>query len=348
MENKTPAILLFCILLICTACNIPVSNPGLPPAQNETEYIWDLSRLQSSSGTAGGSRPYSSVYRTPTPQLYKAIDFEQMFADSQEGRSASAVIMTTGEDQAEWLFFDPADYSGAPLDTLYTAFTNTGQSTLTNDYDLEFFAGRNPSPDDKVLLDAFAAPGEKAMFRIPISTDQSSWKSCWYLKNDRGETFYEFCYNHGSGINANDPQYAQNSSSGSSSASDRHPFTKVNGSAPARFSNSEFSADFVSTKPKNGHTFRAYDHNENLSVSFKNNGSEVWDSSYSLVFYSGYNWMHRDSFPLEGTTWPGETASVSLPMEIYEDNDTWVTCWYLSTPDGKNLSDFCFNYYTRS
>ena len=42
----------------------------------------------------------------------------------------------------------------------------------------------------------------------------------------------------------------------------------------------------------------------------------------------------------------GETAVFNMPMEIYEDNDRWVTCWYLAAPDGKNLADFCFNYFT--
>ena len=113
-------------------------------------------------------------------------------------------------------------------------------------------------------------------------------------------------------------------------------------------SNSELSADFVSTSPKSGHTFKAYDHTETLTVTFKNNGSDTWDSSYSLVFYSGYNWMHIGSFSLPGTVAQGEKAVFSLPMEIYEDNDKWETCWYLASPDGKNLSDFCFSYYTGS
>ena len=90
----------------------------------------------------------------------------------------------------------------------------------------------------------------------------------------------------------------------------------------------------------------AYDHFESLSVTFKNNGSTVWNSSYSLVFYSGYNWMHANSFPLSENVAPGETTTVTMPMEIFEDNDRWITCWYLSTPDGKNLADFCFNYTT--
>ena len=337
------------LVLICPACNIPSAKTAVHDMAAEPEHIWDLTRSLPASLPQSTSRTGIPVSRTPTPQLYKAVDFEQAFARSEAGyTNGPSAISSDGEDRAEWLFFDPADYSPAALDTLYTAFTNTGESTWTNDYYLEFFAGSNPSPNDQIKLDSFVPPGERGMFSIPISSASPSWKSCWYLKNDRHETFYEFCYNHGSGENIDQPRSAQNSSGSSGGFDTSHPFYKFSGTAPSRYSGSDMAADFVSISPASGHTFRAYDHTETVSVSFKNNGSQTWDSSYSLVFYSGYNWMHKNSFSLQGTTAQGETAVFSLPMEIYEDNDKWVTCWYLASPDGKNLSDFCFNYNTRS
>ncbi len=337
------------IILVCSACNIPAANKNVPASEVEAEYIWDLSRSIPFSDPTDKPRYGVPVSRTPTPQLYKAIDFEQAFINSREEYSTGSQKVFSGkDDKAEWLYFDPAEYSTGPLETLYAVFTNTGESTWTNDYFLEFYAGRNPSETDQIKLDAAASPGKQGMFRIPISSDQSSWKSCWHLKNDRNETFFDFCYNHGSGVNINMQQSAQNSSGSSGGFDPSHPFYKFSGTAPSKYSDSNLSADFVSTSPNTGHTFRAYDHTETLTVSFKNNGNETWDSSYSLVFYSGYNWMHTNSFSLQGSAAQGETAVFSLPMEIYEDNDKWVTCWYLAAPDGKNLSDFCFNYYTRS
>ena len=56
--------------------------------------------------------------------------------------------------------------------------------------------------------------------------------------------------------------------------------------------------------------------------------------------------MHANSFPLSGSVGPGETTTITMPMEIFEDHDRWVTCWYLAAPGGKNLADFCFNYFT--
>lgn len=348
MRSRNHLILL-CLILLCSACNMPSIKEGYSPETGPKEHIWDLSRAVPLSPEKNSTTDKPSVYRTPTPQLYKPVDFDLAFKTAaSEYDTPSFQKAASGEDRAEWLFFDPAEYSSASLDTLYTAFTNTGESTWTDKYYLEFFAGNNPSSKDQIYLDTFAAPGDRGMFSIPISSDQPSWKSCWYLKNDRGESFYEFCYNHGTGANINSPQSAQNTSSSSSGFDPSHPFYKFSGSAPAKFSNSELSADFVSTSPKSGHTFKAYDHTETLTVTFKNNGSETWDNSYSLVFYSGYNWMHVNSFALQGTAAQGETAVFSLPIEIYEDNDKWETCWYLASPDGKNLSDFCFSYYTGS
>ena len=347
-NNHFHAFLLLFIFL--TACNIPTqrsANEYDPDAKEK--YLWNLDFSMSASNSGIKQSTDSAEKPTATPQLIKAINFEEAFSSAASPSMMSAPenrpIISGGSDRAEWLYFSPAEYSTNDLDTLYAAFKNTGDSVWTEDYYLEFYAGENPSKDSKTTLSKSVLPGEQASFAIPIKSNNPSWKSCWMLKNASSESFYDFCYNHGNGVNTGQTVQTDSGSSGSM-FEPSHPFYKTEGSAPARYSGPDLSAELVSTSPASGHTFQAYDHYESLSATFVNNGSSSWDSSYSLVFYSGYNWMHANSFPLSGSVGPGETTTITMPMEIFEDHDRWVTCWYLAAPGGKNLADFCFNYFT--
>ncbi len=348
MRNKC----FFFLLLVCPllfSCNMPklhTEDQSKTPA-----LLWNFDSF-TDRGTAGKAEIQQEKHaeKTPTPQLISGIDFEAAFQQSHSaGDPSYSSVAANGSDSAQWLYFDPGDYSSQSLSTLYVGLRNDGESTWGSDYYLDFYSGNNPSDLSKIALGRSVPSGNDALFEIPIVSADPSWRSCWQLKNSQKEPFYEFCYNHGSGINtSNQQRSAQEETGGSDSGGVFYAFVKTNGSAPEKFSNDELSAEFLSTSPSTGHTFQAYDHSETLTVSFQNNGSQTWDSSYALVFYSGYNWMHANSFSLSGTVDPGGTAVFTLPMEIFEDNDKWVTCWYLSSPDGHNLSDFCFNYYTRS
>lgn len=335
------------LFLFLTSCNIPAQqSENEYRSEPQVNYLWNLNLSsaalypETKQTTAPAEKP------TATPQLIKAINFEEAFSSAASPSMMSAPenkpFLSGGIDRAEWLYFSPAEHSEDALETLYAAFKNTGDSIWTEDYYLDFYAGENPSKNSKTSLTKTVSPGEQASFEIPITSSNASWKSCWMLKNAASESFYDFCYSHGSGINT-----GQTGGGGSGSMFDpSHPFYKTEGSAPAHYSSFELSAELVSTSPASGHTFQAYDHYESLSATFVNNGSSSWNSSYSLVFYSGYNWMHANAFPLSGSIGPGETATITMPMEIFEDHDRWVTCWYLAAPDGKNLADFCFNYFT--
>ena len=348
MRNNIFLLLLTAVLTI-SSCNIPVHTSNPIKTKPTISVLWDLNRF-SVQETSLNNIPATQAANIPTstPQLIKAINFEEAFSNSYSGANETSFYSNgnQGSDRSEWLYFSPADYSSNPLDTLYTAFKNTGDSTWTQDYFLEFYAGANPSNVSKIPLEKVVHHGEEALFQIPIITQESNWKACWELKNAAGNTFYEFCYNHGNGTNT--ANSAQNTNQDAQNNDVYFAFVKTNGSAPARFSDDELSAEFLSSSPGSGHTFQAYDHFENLTVNFQNNGTASWDSSYALKFYSGYNWMHSNSFPVSGSIQPGEIASITMPMEIIEDNDNWISCWYLSSPDGKNLADFCFEYHTRS
>ena len=361
MGNSRKIIPIILVFLLAS-CNIP-SADKTQPTPTAAGQIWNLDNFQRTGNIIPTEPTQPSILPTSTPQLYKAVDFDDSFIRSADvPDAASDPAVKTGNDEAQWLFFDPVEYSSGSIDILYAVFTNNGSSTWTGDYFLEFFAGVNPCKSDRIGLDSVIQPGERGTFRIPISSAEPSWKSCWQIKNSSGIPFYEFCYNHGNGQNNTYTNFSAGNSGSAGSAGNTNvvdvaagvagkegyfAFQRTDGSAPSKYSSDELSAELVSTTPASGHTFKAYDHSESITVTFRNNGSEPWDSSYSLKFYSGYNWFHKTSFSVPETVSSGETTTITMPIEIIEDNDKWYTCWYLSTPDGKNLSDFCFNYYTK-
>lgn len=359
-QNRAILLLLLLLLILCS-CNVPSARKESEKSTAK-KYLWNLNIGGTGSSPAANtadSQHSASVRPTPTPQLYQEIDFDSAFRGSEEvSVNITGTSVSSGDDAAQWAFFDPVEYSSSSLETLYAAFDNTGSSVWNRDYYLEYYAGIDPSEKGKISLDMNVQPGERGTFSIPIKNQNASWKGCWKLKNAEGAEFYEFCYNHGTGQNANSNDQGTGRNTGSPYVEDvaagvpgkegYWAFQRTNGTAPSRYSDKELSADLVSTSPKNNHTFKAYDHFENITVTFRNNGSTAWDSSFALVFYSGYNWTHETRISVPGSVGPGENAVITMPMEIIEDNDTWVTCWYLSSPDGKNLYDFCFNYYTKS
>lgn len=350
MRNKH-LILLLILLFVLSACNMP-GKYSVISEENEDLFLWNLGAMTGPAQIQDGLNLSSSENPavTATPQLIGNVDFEQAFAVSMPVSPGEPVFQASGSagtDTALWLFFDPAEYSAGPIGTLYAAFQNTGESVWKENYALDFFAGKNPSAKDKIFLNTQVLPGEKGTFEIPIDSTDSSWKACWHLNNSEEIPIYEFCYNLGDGTNSGSSP-APNQGEGPVDDGVFYAFRFTEGNPPGRHSDAELAASFVSTSPSNKHTFCAYDHSETFTVNFRNDGSRTWDGSYSLVFYRGYNWMHTNAAALNGSVSPGETASFSMSMEIFEDNDTWVSCWYLASPEGYNLGDFCFDYYTRS
>ena len=350
MRNKNFIIFLFFPLFLIS-CNVPTRSASSPQAGNSTghDFLWDLS-VSSDTPTCSFSPQQHQDQPTATPQLVRAVSIDEAFSHSQVFFAQNQNSGT--DDSAQWLYFSPYDYSTEQTDILYIGFSNTGSQTWNSDYTLRFYNGSNPSDKERISLNASVSPGNEAVFQIPIVRQDENWKACWQFTAPNGSILSDLCYNHGNGINASasasSSAQVQTDTSSGSDGGVFYAFRKTNGSAPAKYSDDELSAEFLSTSPEEDHIFPAYDHYESLTASFRNNGNAVWDSSYSLVFYSGYNWMHADSFPLSGTVDPGENAVITMPMEIFEDNDTWFTCWYLASPGGQNLADFCFSYYTRS
>jgi hypothetical protein len=66
----------------------------------------------------------------------------------------------------------------------------------------------------------------------------------------------------------------------------------------------------------------------------RNSGTCTWDSSYSLVFDSGYSMSGPASVALPGTVAPGQLVDVSVTLQAPYNNGTYRGFWKLQNPSG--------------
>ena len=130
MRNRRIIISLLLIFLFAS-CNMPYMEKAQPTSAAAGQ-IWNLDTSQRSENVRQPEQPRQSIRPTSTPQLVKAVDFDNAFirsADTSEIPSNHPI--QTGNDTAQWLFFDPAEYSSNSIDILYAVFENTGTSAWT-------------------------------------------------------------------------------------------------------------------------------------------------------------------------------------------------------------------------
>ena len=250
------------------------------------------------------------------------------------------------EDIAEWQYFSPEEFSSESMDALDVVFINKGSTTWTNNYYLSHYAEINPSNRNKLYLDKEITPGETCSIRIPIINNDVSWKSCWELTDDKNTPFFSFCYNHG--IGGQNQGKNESLATNNPANSNYSPFTYVENALPSSAVNNSDNAEWVSSNFNDQHAFCAYDHTETWSITLRNAGSNTWNSSYTLNFYKGYNFMPSNTYSVDSIVDPGNEYTFNLPMIIHEDNDMWHTCWYLANSAGENLINFCWYYNTDS
>lgn len=353
MRNSLSVVSVILSGIFCASCqNLPQSQVEKIERTIDIEKTIAQYFVEDATDTPSAVQPIlSTVSETSTPQLIKEIDFDAWFTSLPENVETEIIPASDkGEDQAEWLYYSPVEYTSDSIENLYVRLKNTGTSTWNAAYHLEYYGGSNPFATSSIALPNSVLPEQEISLEMPVASSSSSWRSCWQLVSESGTNFFDFCYNHGSGDNGT-LQSASTSGSGSSSIiseSANPAFTKYAGEAPAIDNSAGDAAQFQSFSPGNKHTFCAQDHTETWQITFTNTGNTTWDSSFTLNFYSGYNWTSASSFPISGSVEPGASYTFSLPFTVHEDNDIWVTCWYLSTGAGRNISDFCYDYYTNS
>jgi hypothetical protein len=110
---------------------------------------------------------------------------------------ATATFSTGGADVAQWRANDPPDNTVfAPGEEFTVTWTleNTGTSTWTTGYYIQFYSGEQMDAEDEVYLPYSVPPGTNVQVSVDFVAPESNGakRSDWILKNANDETFYSF------------------------------------------------------------------------------------------------------------------------------------------------------------
>ena len=111
------------LFLFLSSCNIPEQQSANKYRSDPQEkYLWNLNISPAASNQEIKETTVPAERPTATPQLIKAINFEEAFSSAASPSMMSAPenkpIISGGSDRAEWLYFSPAEYSTGALETL--------------------------------------------------------------------------------------------------------------------------------------------------------------------------------------------------------------------------------------
>lgn len=81
---------------------------------------------------------------------------------------------------------------------------------------------------------------------------------------------------------------------------------------------------------------------DTLYISFRNNGSSVWNEAYKISWYAGDNPTERSEYPFTGITAPGDDLSIALPVST--NSPSWKSCWQLLNGNSQPFYEFCYSH----
>jgi len=136
--------------------------------------------------------PEPTATFTPTPE---ATQTPAVTATDSNGAATSTI--GTGTDSAQWRGQTPDDNTKyAPGDLFKVTWTleNTGSTTWTTNYYIEYFSGEQMDAEKKVQLPYPVAPGTNVQVSVDFKAPATEGvkRSDWRLVNANDVSFFEF------------------------------------------------------------------------------------------------------------------------------------------------------------
>ncbi len=198
MKNKKSKQLLILAALVIVSTVMTACGP------KETEVDIEMQKTGfAQTADAQASMTAAAIpTETPTPEVTPTATFTLTpTAGPPTATSTStgptATFSTGGADAAQWRANDPPDntvFKQGEEFTVTWTLENTGTSTWTTEYYIQFYSGEQMDAEDKVYLPYAVPPGTSVQVSVDFVAPNSngSKRSDWVLKNANDETFYSF------------------------------------------------------------------------------------------------------------------------------------------------------------
>lgn len=185
--------------VLMSACGESESTIDIDAQKTNFAYTADV---QASLTAQAQPTATATIQPTMTSVPVETLESDATLADTTteetaESTATSAVV--SGTDGATWRAQDPDDnteFSPGEEFTVTWTIENTGTTTWTTDYYIQFESGDQMSADDTIYLPYSASPNTSVEISadfIAPSTD-GEYTSYWSLVNTSGYAFYSTFY----------------------------------------------------------------------------------------------------------------------------------------------------------
>lgn len=211
IKNRAEIVLLVVLTtaLILAACQ-PSNEPEIDIDAQKTSFAI-TAQAQSSMTAAAQEAAQPTATNTPeapqaTPTATPSLEGEATEAGEPTegattpttGASPTATIPPQGgNDAAAWRANDPPDNTdikaGEDFSVTWT-LENTGTSTWTTNYYIQFSSGEQMGAEEKVYLPYPVPPGKNVQIAVNFTAPETEGekKSNWVLNNANDDSFYAF------------------------------------------------------------------------------------------------------------------------------------------------------------
>jgi archaellum component FlaG (FlaF/FlaG flagellin family) len=198
MKKKISKQLLILAALVIASTVVTACGPKATEVDIEMQKTGFAQTAEAQASMTAAAIPTE----TPTPEVTPTATFTLTPTAgtptaTATSTGATATISTGGADVAQWRANDPPDntvFSPGEEFTVTWTLENTGTSTWTTGYYIQFYSGEQMDAEDEVYLPYAVPPGTNVQISVDFVAPNSNGakRSDWILKNANDNTFYSF------------------------------------------------------------------------------------------------------------------------------------------------------------
>lgn len=202
MNHKKNTIILS-LTLIWTSLLFSACGPKVPTIDVNAQKTSFAQTAEAQANMTQAALPTATL--TPEPSLTPtstetlAVETATPTTTGTASTATATVPASTGADAGLWRAQDPPDNTEfGPGETFTVTWTieNTGTSTWTTKYYIEFTSGEQMDAPEKVYLPYNVPPGTNVQISVEFKapSEAGEYKSTWSLVNANDEIFYTNFY----------------------------------------------------------------------------------------------------------------------------------------------------------
>jgi uncharacterized membrane protein len=198
MTSKMKTIVMMTLVMMISVLVISACNKGTPTLDINAQKTGFAQTADAQASQTVAAQPTVTPTLTlepsATPTETPTGGTITLTPTATSGSETTATSIT-GADEAQWRAQEPEDntkFNPGQTFTVTWKLENTGTSTWTTDYYIQFTSGDQMNAKEKVQLPYPVSPGTNVEisvdFKAPNETGE--YKSVWSLVNSKDEVFY--------------------------------------------------------------------------------------------------------------------------------------------------------------